>query len=182
MPTTWKLVLPLLIALMILVGAPSISAAPSARPERYRTRGPVSFTLTPACASLHSDVTGSGEITHRIDVTRYADGTVKQAIDTSFAHGSATDSAGTTYHFFYKNQTVSNVPPGGSPIQVTMSDSFRLNSGHGADRVNASFVWSWTYAPQSSDIPTSNSPGIWPPNDHWVQVSTHGDPLNCDPI
>jgi hypothetical protein len=182
MPRSWKVLLPLLIALMLLVGAPSASAASDSRTSHYHTRDPISFTLTTACASIHSDVTGNGEIVHQISVKQYADGTVKQSVDNSFAHGSAVDSAGHTYRFFYRNRTVSEVPPAGSPIQVTMSDTFRLHSPNGGDRVNVSFLWRWTYVPQSSDVPTSTSPGIWPPQDNWVQLRTQGDPLNCDPI
>jgi hypothetical protein len=176
-----KFVVALLLALTLLVGAPAAAAHSAGETIHYRTRAPVSFTLTPACATIHSDVMGTGEITHNIHGKIRADGS-KRVVDDAIARGTAVDSAGKTYRFLYVNQTISTVPASGSPVQVQMRDSFRLHGRDGVNKVNVGFLWRWTYMPQNDDIPTSDSPGIWPPVDNWQQISTHGDPFTCDPL
>jgi hypothetical protein len=113
--------------------------------------------------------------------------------------GTAEDSNGDTYHFVYTNRAVFNVPPDLTPIvKVEMTDSFRL-TGHGL-HMNVNFDWSWKYpAPDGIDftlepfafVPVipfvfATADGVNPDTAHgvtdWQQLSTQGDPFNCDPL
>ncbi len=176
MPTSRKLVVPLLLALMLLVGVSSASAAPLVTTTHETVRGTVPWTL-PAdqCPSLPAgvSVSGTGE---RLQVTNTkvnADGS-SQIVINDLVRGTAVDSNGGTYHFVYHNHSIQDVPSGsGLPIQVNMTDSFVLN-GHGSARhMSVGFNWRWTYTPPAE---------IWPPVDNFQQVSTRGDPFLCDPI
>jgi hypothetical protein len=109
------------------------------------------------------------------------------------------DSSGATYHFVYKNRAIFNVifnePPDSSAtvsatVNVEMTDDFSL-TGNGLD-MNVSFDWSWKYeAPNGVDFtlePFANFPVVpfvFATADgvtNWQQLSTQGDPLNCDPL
>jgi hypothetical protein len=54
-----------------------------------------------------------------------------------------------------------------------MEDSFEMHGNGSADNIHVGFNWRWTYTPPES---------LWPPVHDLQQVSTHGNPLQCDPI
>jgi len=107
------------------------------------------------------------------------------------------DSSGATYHFVYKNRVIFNVSPDlPAIVKVEMTDDFSL-TGNGLD-MNVSFDWSWKYeAPKGVDFtlePFADFPVVpfvfaAPDGVHpalgvtdWQQLSTQGDPANCDPL
>src|SRR5439155_26703958 len=75
MPTSRKLVVPLLLALMLLVAVPAVAAAPSATTTHETVRGTVDWSLTPAqCSSLQVPLSGTGERFAQIITKVNADG------------------------------------------------------------------------------------------------------------
>jgi hypothetical protein len=113
--------------------------------------------------------------------------------------GTTVDSNGNTYDFVYKNRvalTVSSGQP--ANVQVHMTDSFRLKRNGRV--MAATFEWRWTYpAPTGvkltldpfADFPVepfvfATADGVNPDTangvTNWQQLSTQGDPFNCDPL
>ena len=115
------------------------------------------------------------------------------------------DSSGATYHFVYKNRAIFNVifkEPSNlsatvsATVNVEMTDDFSL-TGNGLD-MNVSFDWSWKYeAPKGVDftlepfadfpvVPfvfaTADGDNPAPGVTDWQQLSTQGEPFNCDPL
>jgi hypothetical protein len=110
--------------------------------------------------------------------------------------GTAVDNHGNTYLFVYKNRAAFNVSSGlPAFVNVDMTDDFRL-TGLGLD-MHVSFHWRWRYtAPKGVEIffdplaigsvapfipatldGVNPAPGV----EDWQQLSTQGDPSNCDP-
>jgi hypothetical protein len=162
---------------MLFAPSASAAAAPSATTTHQTVRETVTWTL-PAdqCSALPSgvSVSGTGQRHAEINTKENADGSSRIVIN-DLVKGSAVGSNGATYHFIYANHSIEERPPEGSglPIQVSMTDSFELNGSRGAGHLSVGFNWRWTYTPPAA---------IWPPVDNWEQISTRGDPLNCDPI
>jgi len=113
--------------------------------------------------------------------------------------GTAVDSKGATYDFVYKNRVVLTVPPGlPTIVHVRMTDSFRLKRKE--FHADITFERSWDYAAPTgvevtlepgADFPVdpfvfATADGVNPDTAHgvtnWQQLSTQGDPFNCDPL
>jgi hypothetical protein len=100
------------------------------------------------------------------------------------------------YHFVYKNHVVikvsSDLP---AIVRVRMIDSFRLKKGDDII-MTVGFDWRWRYPDPDpgttldlgGDGMNSNfpiTPVVFPTDDgvtDWEQLSTQGDPFNCDPL
>jgi hypothetical protein len=118
------------------------------------------------------------------------DGTTRLVI-TDLVTGTATDNLGNTYRFVYQN--VSTYVYDGSIVEVHMMDTFRLRGGD--VNFTTGFNWSWAYEAASFGIVVSTdggqtvnldpNPFSFPPeviSGSWRQLSTRGDPFNCDPL
>ena len=119
---------------------------------------------------------------------------------TDLVKGTASDNLGATYTFVYENNATFDFD--GSTVTVQMKDTFKLKGGD----VNyiIGFNWSWAYPASSLELvevkdtsgETINigvSPFFFATNDgvnenpsivpgSWQQLSTRGDPWNCDPL
>jgi hypothetical protein len=119
---------------------------------------------------------------------------------TDLVNGTASDNFGATYTFVYENNATFDFD--GSTVTVQMKDTFKLKGGD----VNyiIGFNWSWAYPATSLELvevkdasgETINigvSPFFFATNDgvnenpsivpgSWQQLSTRGDPWNCDPL
>lgn len=173
-----KLVLYLLLALMLVVAVSSASAAARETITSTIVRQPKVTWALPAgqCPSLPPDVSVSAE-GQRLQVitTIEKQNGQKEIIDHDFVTGTAKDNKGGTYRFVYTNQYRQIVPKSGSPVKVSMTDSFVLNGDGAAPSLNVAFVWRWTYRPAKNEA-------YWPPVHNWKKDFTLGDPLLCDPI
>jgi len=160
-----------LAALALITGALAISGAflanPSVSAAGTQIRMPVAFTLTPArCPNLQVTVSGSGEsflvINERID-----ENGVDHIIMNNLVNGTAADTDGATYVFGYHNHASLDVPPGGFPTEIFLTDHFNLN-GHGkANQVHVGFVARLTFT-GPSDPPIIET------------VNVRGNPMACD--
>jgi hypothetical protein len=163
---------------MFIVVAPAASAEPRETTTSEIVRQPkVEWTLPAGqCPSLPPDVTVSGD-GQRLQVitTIEKQNGQKEIIDHDFVTGTAKDNKQRTYSFVYTNQYRQLVPKSGSPIKVSMTDSFVLSGNDGAPSLNVSFVWRWTYRPADGEV-------YWPPVHNWKKDFTLGEPLVCDPI
>jgi hypothetical protein len=150
----------------------------------------------PASVGEINPVDNSGDRLRKVTSKVRADGS-QVIVQDDLKTGKAKDSNGNAYHFIYENRVVLHVSPGvPADVNVRMTDSFRLygNRLH----MIATFDWRWTYtAPDrvkvtlepSADFPveafvfaTADGVNPAPGVRHWRQVSTHGDPWNCDPL
>jgi hypothetical protein len=96
------------------------------------------------------------------------------------------------YIWIYENHAVYGVPHGAGPVEISvrMVDRFRL-IGNGLS-FDTSFDWRWEFQVPSGSAfdPSPEFEGlVFPDNavhptnvSHFKAFSTHGDPLNCDPI
>jgi hypothetical protein len=158
--------------LAILVAAVPAGAAPDVTTTTQIVKGKVDWVLSAAtCPEIQYDLTGTGKRFQVITTVTNANGNQK-IYSNDFVTGTATDTNGGVYDFVYSNQDRRQIPPGGSPVQIRMIDSFLL-TGTGTADLNSAFDWSWTFAPPDS---------YWPPVDNWQQKITIGDSLHCDPI
>lgn len=161
-----------LLACLLVLGVSPASAAPSGKTTHWTDVWPWALTRG-QCAALPSpSVEGTAYVKGVDVVTTAADGSTTR-ISNVFARGVAYGDDGMTYRFMYHNHAVFTTPASGSPVQVAMTDSFVLNGAGGDRHMKVGFVWRWTFTPPA---------GEWPPVDNWEQVSTIGDPMNCDPI
>jgi hypothetical protein len=177
------------LALIMLLAGPSASAAPSANQETTRVTTTIEWTLQPGsaggCPQLATEITAVSVLTNDITVTHFPDGS-RQIVDVGRASGHATDPSGRKYHYDYRNRAVISVPAEGTLVIVADEDSFKLRGGDRSNRVDASFNWLWTY--QTADLASITGfasvgvPTFSPDATNWVQLSTVGDPLLCDPI
>jgi len=176
MPTSRKLVVPLLFALMLLVAVPSASAAPWVTTTHQTVGGTVNWAMPAQCPSLPAGVslTGTGQRNKQINTTTNADGS--QTINTNdLVTGSASDSNGGSYRFIYQNHSINNVPASGFPIHVNMVDSFVLNGSGSIGHLEVGFNWSWDYNGVGDNFPPG--PGIT----NWQKMSTRST-VDCDPL
>jgi hypothetical protein len=97
------------------------------------------------------------------------DGSTHREINTTVL-GTATDNVGGTYRFDYHNHAAVDIPPGGSPVQVMMTDGYNLVGNGGANNLHTHFQATFT-AP-------STDPETWT----YTPIKVHGTPFNCDPI
>jgi hypothetical protein len=137
---------------------------------------PVRFTLSSAqCSNLASGttLTGSG-IEKSITIERTNASGVTTVINTTHAHGTATDQDGNVYVFNYSNEfRVSNTVASPDVFTGLMTDHFS-NSGSGPAKLNNGFVARVTFTPTSFTA---------------VPIRSFGDPLSfpdgvahCDPL
>ena len=174
-----KLLLVLPLAAMLAAAAPLASAAAPASTTTHQTVHETVTWSMPAgqCAALAVSVDGTGQRNESIATTVNSDGSPRQVID-DLVVGTALDSHGLAYRFYYINHSVWDTPASGSPVAIKMDDLFLLQNkaAEAQNRyvVKAGFVWRWTYDP--------NTAAAWPPGDNVVKTHTLGDPLNCDPI
>ena len=119
---------------------------------------------------------------------------------TDLVKGTATDSFGLPYRFIYENNASFDFD--GSTVTVQMKDTFQLK---GSDvNYNVGFNWRWAYPAKSLElievkdangetIDIQVAPFFFATNDgvneapnivpgSWQQLSTRGDPFNCDPL
>ena len=169
--TSRKLIVYVLLALMLFVGVSAVVASPASTPKADRT--PVSFTIPAGqCPNLPAGVSVSGIGTSQIvTYTRTLPNGNGVFFISTMDNGTASDSNGGAHHFTYENNSTYTLLPSGQ-VQVHMNDTFVL-SGPGP-HYNAGFNWRWTF--DSATEPP------FPPAHNWEQLSTHGDPFNCDPI
>jgi hypothetical protein len=154
------------------------------------------------CAAIPAAVGSLNPVDKSSDHVRKVTGEVKAdgsqvIVQDDLKTGTAVDSSGATYDFVYKNRAVFKVSPGlPAVVNVRMTDSFRLQ-GNGL-HLNVAFDWRWTYtAPDGVEVtlqPFADFPvdpfvfatadGVHPALGvtNWQQLSTQGDPFNCDPL
>jgi len=136
---------------------------------------PVSFVLSSAtCSNLPSgtELTGSGT-GKSISTTRTDQDGVVTVVNSTHAHGTATDQEGNTYVFNYSNEFRATLDEG--VYSGLMTDAFAL-AGQGPAHLNNGFVGHFR-----SDFSTFFTvPNV---------ISSHGDPLDfatgeggCDPL
>ena len=147
---------------MIALVVPAFAA-----PAATQIRVPVTFTLTPArCPELQVTVNGSGErflvINHRID-----ENGVDHINMNDLINGTATDSDGAEYVFGYHNHAGVDVPPGGFPMEMFLTDHFNLNGRGRANQVHVGFVARLTIT-GPFDFPIIQT------------VNLRGNPMACD--
>lgn len=158
--------------LALQVAAAPARAAPDSTTTTQIVKGKVNWVLSAAtCPEIQYDLTGTGKRFQVITTVTYANGSQK-IYSHDFVTGTATDTNGGAYDFVYTNQDRREIPPGGSPVEIRMIDSFLL-TGTGTANLNSAFDWKWTFTPPDS---------YWPPVDNWKQNITIGDSLHCDPI
>ena len=163
--------LTLLVMLLLLVSASSAYAGGPVTVTQETFEGPVEWTMPGSCMDVPvQPLSGTGDI-RIVTITRVSADGATTVQSNAVANGSASDSTG-TYRWQYNNELTETVPAASSTHQVHMIDSFVLN-GNGSAKLSVSFNWRWTYAPPA---------GQWPPVDNWEQLSTNGDPFNCDPL
>ena len=139
----------------------------SASAAGTQIRMPVTFTLTPArCPNLQVTVEGSGErflvINERMD-----ENGVDHLVMDDLINGTATDSDGGSYVFGYHNHASVEVPPGGFPTEIFLTDHFNLNGRGRANQVHVGFVARLTFT-GPTDFPI-------------IQVvNLRGNPMACD--
>ena len=153
----------------------------------------------PAAVGSINPVDKTGARVRKVTREVRADGS-QVIVQDDLKTGTAVDSHGDTYHFVYKNRLVLNVSPGlPAIVQVEMTDSFRL-TGHGL-HMNVSFDWHWKYPTDQDGVKFTLEPFADFPDEHlvfatadgvhpdtangvtdWQQLSTRGDPANCDPL
>jgi len=171
MPTSFKLTVSVVLALM-LFAVPVAAAAP---PIHDISHSPVSWTLD-HCSMLAAGlvVEGEGVMQSVAHIKENADGSQRITFN-DLAKGTATDNAGGTYQFVYHIHIVVDVPPSGTPVQVAANDLFQLSGQGPAAGLNVGFHWRWTAT-------ALDAPDFFPPVTNWEQISTKGDPLTCDPL
>jgi hypothetical protein len=140
---------------------------------------PVGFTMTSAeCSNLPAGTTidGSGTMTS-ITTVRTNNGGLTTVMNSSHAHGRATDQDGNRYVFDYSNEfRASNTVAEPDLLSGRMTDHFSL-SGRGRAKLNNGFVALFT---ASADFSFFSFDHV---------ISSHGDPLgfpegtpHCDPL
>lgn len=152
----------------------------------------------PEGVSINPDALGSDRVKNATQ-NEGPDGTTRIVI-TDLVKGTASDNFGATYTFIYKNNVTYAFD--GSTVTAHMKDTFKLKGGD--VNYTVGFNWSWAYPASSLELvevkdtsgETINidvSPFFFATNDgvnedpnivpgSWEQLSTRGDPWNCDPL
>jgi hypothetical protein len=156
----------------------------------FCSRVPEGVDINPA--ALSSERVKNATQTERPDGTTW--------LITDLVKGTASDNFGTTYTWVYENNATYDFD--GSTVAVHMKDTFKLKGGD--VNYTVGFDWRWAYPAQSLELvevkdangetidigvapfvfATNNGvnedPNIVPGS--WQQLSTVGDPFNCDPL
>jgi hypothetical protein len=153
-------------------------------------------TAIPAAVGSISPVDNSSDRVRKVTREVRADGS-QVIVQDDLKTGTTEDSNSHTYHFVYINRAVFTVSPGlPALVNVRMIDSFLL-TGNGL-HLNVDFDWQWDYAAPAgvdltlepfADFPivpfvfaTADGVNPAPGVTNWQQLSTRGDPFNCDPL
>lgn len=150
----------------------------------------------PQPLSIDSDANSSDRVKNATERLK-ADGS-KQVVVTDLIKGTATDEFGGTYSFVYQNDATFVFD--GSTISVSMKDTFKLM---GSTSYVVGFNWRWAFPADSMEVvqvvengqvvDIQVTPNLPPTEDgiteapfivpgSWQQLSTRGDPWNCDPL
>lgn len=164
-----------LAVLVTAVASLSTSAVASPTPAVTQERFSVPFTIPfgAPCADLPPGVTlisGVAEFYLRT-TTRVDSSGVTHLNINGTAFGIAVDNNGAIYAFNYANHFSVDVPLGGFPQQIRMTDHFNLNGAGKASHMHVGFVI----------VGTIDEPGdVFPWNTDAINI--RGDAFNCDPI
>ena len=179
-----RIIVGLLVLLVMLNVTPAFASSKVKRQE-FHSQRPVNFVIQPGpngCAQIRDPLTGTGKITFRGAIWTFADGS-RRVLNIGTAEGTAVDPQGRTYRWHYQHRAVFTAPAGGTPVRVSMLDSFQVNGKTRANHINAQFDWSWTYVPADpSAVPSTDTMGFPPAVSDWVQRKTVGDPIHCDAV
>jgi hypothetical protein len=177
--------------LLALLAAGSLLLQPAIAPAiaadgTHRVSEPISFTQYSGsdppgwvqedhptewwCVDLHNvTIYGTGTKTTVTSEQTMPDGSTHMEINTTVL-GTAMDTVGGTYRFDYHNHASVDIPPGGPPVQVKLTDGYNLVGNSGANNLHTHFQANFT-AP-------SAEPESW----SYTPDKVHGTPFNCDPI
>jgi hypothetical protein len=157
-----------------------------------------SCSEVPEGVHINPDDLGSDRVKNVTQKER-PDGTT-QIVITDLVKGTASDNFGATYTFVYENNATFNFD--GSTVTVQMKDTFELKGGD--VNYTVGFNWRWAYPAKSLELVVvkdgsgetidigvapfffatpngvSEDPNIVPGS--WEQMSTKGEPWNCDPL
>jgi hypothetical protein len=152
----------------------------------------------PGDVHINPDALGSDRVKNATQQGR-PDGTTRIVI-TDLVKGTASDNFGATYTFIYENNAIYDFD--GSIVTVHMKDTFKLKGGDVNYAVG--FNWRWAYPATSLELVevkdgsgetidigvapfvfatpngVNEDPNIIPGS--WEQLSTKGEPWNCDPL
>lgn len=150
----------------------------------------------PQPMEIDADPFSSDRVKHAAVVTK-ADGSMHVVVS-DLIRGTASDEFGGSYTFVYQNSVTFDFD--GSTVYAHMHDTFTLK---GPTSYVVGFNWRWAYPADSLEVApvfdngqmvdiqiTPNLPptedGIveapWIVPGSWEQMSTKGDPWNCDPL
>ncbi len=150
----------------------------------------------PQPLDIGPDDFASDRVKHATEVVK-SNGT-KQVVVTDLVKGTASDEFGGTYTFVYQNDATFVFD--GSTISVSMKDTFQLK---GPTSYVVGFNWRWEFPADSLEVvpivengetvDIQITPNLPPTEDgineapfivpgSWQQLSTRGDPWNCDPL
>lgn len=157
-----------------------------------------SFCLAvPPGVHINPDKLGSDRVKN---ATRNDRSGVTTWIITDLVKGTASDNFGLPYRFIYENNASFDFD--GSTVTVQMKDTFKLKGGD--VNYTVGFNWRWAYPAKNLElievkdangetIDIAVAPFILATNDgvnedprivpgSWQQLSTRGDPFNCDAL
>jgi hypothetical protein len=187
MPIKRSVLLPILFALVLVLPGAAVLAAPSTAATREVVRETASFTIPAGqCPNLPAglSVSGTGDRVRVTETTVKPDGSTWITTD-DVVRGTATDSNGGKYTFYYGNYATDLRPASGGSAQFTMFDLFLLQDAQAAAGnryvLKNGFAWRWSYNPPADPF------AVWPPA-NFQNFRTFGDPLDgnaasvCDPL
>jgi hypothetical protein len=149
--------LSIVVAVVMLASMLSVAFVQVASAQPPSGVVPVEFTMTSdQCPVLESTLTGAGEYNNIVNVRQTRLGITVYTVD-STATGTATDEAGGTYTFFYRNVGTAVVIPGLGEF-VRFTDHFELQgtgtaAGMVVDFSAAITPWSFTTYNESGAPP-----------------------------
>ncbi|MGQ0602054.1 MAG: hypothetical protein ACT4QE_10210 [Anaerolineales bacterium] len=207
MSTSRKLVVHLLFAVALFVGAAPVSAAPSATGSRlivHLRNATIPWLPVSACphipegVNINPDDLGSDRL--KLATQRILRNGHQRITLSDWIKGTAHDESGNTYRFTYINFATFDYD--GATVNVRMQDFFHMRGG--AVNYIVTFDWRWAYAtdslemvevtdeqgnrvdiavnpfPFATDDGVNESPNIIPGS--WQQLSGSPEVLLCDPL
>jgi len=160
----------ILTALVVaLVTLPAPVTTRTAAAQAAHDRFTVPFSIPSSCVN-GLVVSGTANF-FVVTTTRVDKNGVAHVNVNAFADGAATDNNGGSYGFNYFNHSSVDVPPGGFPQQVRVTDHFNLNGKGKAAHMHVGFVLTVTVTGPGED-------------DFFIDavMNARGDPFTCDPI
>lgn len=152
----------------------------------------------PEGVSVNPDALGSDRVKNATQ--NEGRGGITRIVITDLVKGTASDNFGATYMFIYDNNATYAFD--GSTVTVHMKDTFKLKGGD--VNYTVGFNWRWEYPATSLELVevkdgngetidigvapfffatpngVNEDPNIVPGS--WEQLSTRGEPWNCDPL